>query len=137
VLIQNKLLMADNLARCGWPHQLSCTLCNGPLESRIHMCLTHPSAQEIWSTFLTWENFSLPEQVDRNSISSIRELWEKTETLFPQDHRSTFNGVVIYTMWTLWKECNRRIFEHCSLSPLHIAERVRECVFSIKVRPVA
>ena len=132
VLIQNKLLTADNLARRGWPHQPSCALCNGPIESGLHLCLTCPFAHEVWNTVLAWESFSLPQHVDWSNISSISEWWEKTETLFPQDRKREFNGLVIYTMWNLWKERNRRIFEHCSLSPLQIAGRVRECVLLYK-----
>jgi hypothetical protein len=73
VLIQNKLLTSDNLARHGWPHQPSCALCNGPIESGLHLCLTCPFTQEVWNTVLTWESFSLSQQVDLSNISSIRE----------------------------------------------------------------
>jgi hypothetical protein len=132
VLIQNKLLTADNPARREWPHHPSCALCNGPIESGLHLCLTCPFAHEVWNTVLAWESFSLPQHVVWSNISSISEWWEKTETLFPQDHKREFNGLVIYTMWNLWKERNRRIFEHCSLSPLQIAGRVRECVLLYK-----
>jgi len=52
VLIRNKLLTTDNLARRGWPHQPSYALCNGPLESGLHLCLTCPFAQEVWNTVL-------------------------------------------------------------------------------------
>ncbi|KAJ1259251.1 hypothetical protein BS78_10G139800 [Paspalum vaginatum] len=116
------------LARRGWPHQPSCPLCNGPLDSGLHLCLTCPFTQEVWSRVLAWVNFSLPQQIDPNSIPNIREWWEKSETLFPKDRRRVFNGVVIYTMWNLWKERNRRIFKHCSLSSLQVAGKVRECV---------
>ncbi|KAJ1262159.1 hypothetical protein BS78_09G086300 [Paspalum vaginatum] len=40
ILISNKILREDNLVRRGWPHQTSCTLCNGPMESGQHLCLT-------------------------------------------------------------------------------------------------
>jgi hypothetical protein len=76
-------------------------------------------------------------RVDLSNISNIREWWEKTETLFPQDRKREFNGVVIYTMWNLWNERNRRIFEHCSLSPFQIAGELESVFCSIKVRPVA
>jgi hypothetical protein len=30
----------------------------------------------------------------------------------PKQDRRCFNGIVIYIMWNLWKERNRRIFEN-------------------------
>jgi hypothetical protein len=83
VLIQNKLVTTENLARRGWTHQPSCALCNGPIESGLHLCLTCSFAQEVWNTVLAWESFCLSQQVDLCNISNIREWWEKTETLFP------------------------------------------------------
>jgi hypothetical protein len=91
-----------------------------------------PLHSEVWNTVLAWESFSLPQQVDLSNISSIREWWEKTESLFPQDRKREFNGLVIYTIWNLWKERNRRIFEYCSLSPLQSTWKVRECVLHYK-----
>jgi len=126
VLIQNKLLTADNLARRGWPHQPSCSLCNGPMESGLHMCLSCPFAQEVWIQVLAWENLTLPQQIDPTSFSSIEEWWGETEALFPKDRRRMYNGVVIYTLWNIWKERNRKIFEHSSLTPLQVAGRVTE-----------
>jgi len=126
VLIQNKLLTADNLARRSWPHQPSCSLCNGPMESGLHMCLSCPFAQEVWIQVLAWENLTLPQQIDPTSFSSIEEWWGETEALFPKDCRRMYNGAVIYTLWNIWKERNRRIFEHSSLTPLQVAGRVRE-----------
>ncbi|WVZ94823.1 hypothetical protein U9M48_040667, partial [Paspalum notatum var. saurae] len=121
ILIQNKVLTADNLARRGWPHQTSCTLCNGPLESALHLCLTCPFAREVWSRILAWENLSLPQHADPISANDIGEWWERAMALVPTARRKEFNGVVIYTMWNIWKERNRRIFEHCSMSSPQVA----------------
>lgn len=41
ILIQNKVLTADNLARRGWPHQASCALCHGQQEIWLHMSLPY------------------------------------------------------------------------------------------------
>jgi len=40
-------------------------------------------------------------------------------------HRD-FNGLMIYIMWNLWKERNRRIFENKLLSMQQVAERIKE-----------
>lgn len=103
ILIQNKILTADNLARRGWPHQTSCTLCNGPRKSGFHLCLTCPFAQEVWNRVLAWENMSLPQQADSRNATNLGDWWERMEALFPKCRRRNFNSVAIYIMWNIWK----------------------------------
>ena len=43
-----------------------------------------------------------------------------------------FTGVVIYTIWNIWKERNRQIFKNTSESPMQVASRVREDVVQRK-----
>ena len=47
ILIQNKILTADNLQLRNCPHQDHCVLCNGPLETALHLCLLCPLAIEV------------------------------------------------------------------------------------------
>jgi hypothetical protein len=60
ILLQNKILIAGNLAARGWPHQQACTLWSGPLETGLHLCLHCPFAQEVWNQVLAQENLTLP-----------------------------------------------------------------------------
>jgi hypothetical protein len=53
ILIHGKLLMADNLEKRGWPHEEHCVLCNGPLETGLHLRLCCPFAKVIWSQILS------------------------------------------------------------------------------------
>jgi hypothetical protein len=57
VLIHGKLLTADNLEKRGWPHEEHCVLCNGTLETGLHLCLCCPFAKVVWSQILSWEHF--------------------------------------------------------------------------------
>ncbi|KAJ1286483.1 hypothetical protein BS78_03G355400 [Paspalum vaginatum] len=101
---------AENKRKRGWPHQMSCTMCNGPMESGLHLCLTCPFAQEVWNLILAWENMSLPQQAAPTNATGLGEWWKRTETFFPKTHRRDFNSIVIYTWWNIWKEWNRRVF---------------------------
>jgi hypothetical protein len=47
ILVQDKILMAHNLQKRGWPHQEHCVLCNGPLETGFHQCLCCPFAKAV------------------------------------------------------------------------------------------
>jgi hypothetical protein len=42
--------------------------------------------------------------------------------------KRAFNGIVIYTMWNIWNERNRRIFESVALPPVQVALRIKEDV---------
>jgi len=57
ILMRGKILTADNLQKRGWPHQDHCALCNGPLETGLHMALLCPFAKAVWSLILQWEHF--------------------------------------------------------------------------------
>lgn len=54
--IQNKILTADKLATRGWPHEIACSLCSGPLETGQHLCLLCPSTQAVCTKILNLEN---------------------------------------------------------------------------------
>jgi len=126
ILVQNKLLTADNLALRGWPHQDNYILCNGPLERGLHLCLNCPFAQEVWSTVAAWENFGNLQQVLQTQADTLIEWWELTLTSVQKERRREFNGMAIHIMWNLWKERNRRIFNNNSSTALQVAGRAKD-----------
>ncbi|WVZ96688.1 hypothetical protein U9M48_042292 [Paspalum notatum var. saurae] len=111
ILLQNKILTADNLAVRGWPHQQACTLCYGPMETGLHLSLHCPFAQEVWNQVLAQENLTLLPQADFTLFPSIADWWQCAAASFPKDRRRDFNGASTFIMWNIWKEWNRRIFE--------------------------
>ena len=96
------------------------------METSQHLCILCPLAQTVWNQFLSWENWTLPQQTHPTNFDCIRDWWEATaKTVHKNQHRD-FNGMVIYIMWNLWKERNRRIFENKFQSAKQVAERVKE-----------
>ena len=85
-------------------------LCNGPLETALHLCLLCPLAIEVWHLVLGWEHFDVDLIRPQVQPSSIRAWWEQGAANITRQRRRHFNGVIIYTMWNIWKEINRRIF---------------------------
>ena len=126
ILIQNKILTSDNLALRGWPHQNSCALCSGPLETGLHLCLTCPYAQVVWNQISTWKNFNILQAAHPVQFDNIGKWWEKAARSVPKDKRRHFNGLIIYTMWNIWKERNRRIFDQKFLTVKKVATRIKE-----------
>jgi hypothetical protein len=59
ILLHNKILTADNLQKRDWPHQDHCVLCNGLLETGLHLSLLCPFAKVMWEQVLSWETFTV------------------------------------------------------------------------------
>ncbi|WVZ62234.1 hypothetical protein U9M48_012000 [Paspalum notatum var. saurae] len=96
ILLQNKILTADNLAARGWPHQQACTLCAGPLETGLHLFLHCPFTQEVWGQVLAQENWTLPPQANFSLFDNIAHWWKLAAASIPRDRRLDFNGVAIF-----------------------------------------
>jgi hypothetical protein len=48
ILLQHKILTANNLAKRVWPHNPLCQLCNLSAETLTHLCLECPFTQNVW-----------------------------------------------------------------------------------------
>jgi hypothetical protein len=91
-----------------------------------------PFARAVWHQILVWEGLSLPALADPAQFSSIKDWWEATSSPLPNNQKCDFNGLMIYTLWNIWKERNRRIFENSALTPIQLALRIKEDGFTVK-----
>jgi hypothetical protein len=62
----------------------------------------------------------------RVQSSNIRAWWEEEAAKIPRQRRRHFNGVVIYTMWNIWKERNIRIFQNLVMDAQQVASKTKE-----------
>ena len=51
--------------------------------------------------------------------------WEKAASKAPPADQKRFNGIVIYTLWNLWKERNMHIFNN-SEAVWQVAARIKD-----------
>ncbi|WVZ89665.1 LOW QUALITY PROTEIN: hypothetical protein U9M48_036039 [Paspalum notatum var. saurae] len=67
---------------------------------------TCPFARALWDQILAWEGLTFPTQADPARSSSIKDWWEATSSSVPKSQKRDFNGIMIYTLWNIWKERN-------------------------------
>jgi len=75
---------------------------------------------------LGWEHFDVDLIRPQVQPSSIRAWWEQGAANIPRQRCRHFNGVVIYTMWNIWKERNRRIFQNLVMDVRQVASKTKE-----------
>ena len=96
ILVQDKTLTAHNLQKRGWPRHEHCMLCNGPLETGLHLCLCCPFAKAVWNQVISWENFPELQSQPQADPVHIKAWWEETARKVPTSERRRLNGMVIY-----------------------------------------
>jgi hypothetical protein len=125
-MAREKVLNAENLQRRGWPHQDHCAVCNGSMETCIHLALLCPFAKSVWSLTLAWVHFDENLIISSKEPSKLIRWWEESHAKILKSERRRFNGVVIYTIWNIWKERNRRIFIGTFETATQVAPRAKE-----------
>ena len=129
-LSNDKILTADNLAKRGWPHHPLCSLCNQAPETSSHLCLMCPYALQTWTRVFSLSNCNILSRVSPQNFSTFMSWWQQASLLTPKGDRKNFNGLVIYIVWNIWKERNRRIFQQVELTSLELASKIREDINS-------
>ena len=131
LLVQSKLLTADNLSKRQWPCDPMCSLCSQEQETADHLILHCCFAKEVWHLMARWTQ-NLVKIPDMGS--SVATWWQQELTGLPKKLRRTKAALLMYTAWNLWKERNQRIFEHNRA----IATRVfQEIKAEISIRKLA
>ncbi|CAO2206826.1 unnamed protein product [Urochloa humidicola] len=131
LLIQRKLLTADNLMKRNWPCSPVCALCDQTLEDADHLCLHCVYAQEVWMLVAHWTDGLV--QIPYLTVG-MECWWNYSLTGLPKNIKRDKASIMIYTTWNLWKERNRRIFQGCSASPQRILALIKE---EMQIRSIA
>ena len=96
------------------------------METCLDLSLLCPFTKAVWSQVLSWEHFDVQLIHPTQDPPHLKSWWEEAATKIAKQERRRFNGMVIYTLWNIWKERNRRIFNNAHESALQVALRVKE-----------
>ena len=124
LLLQNKILTADNLIIRNWPCNEVCTFCDQELETATHLSCYF--AREAWLKVSEWTGFSsTPISLDEVFFA---DWWHKTLAAVTGRQRRNVAAIIMYTVWNLWKERNRRIFDAKTGTPGLVLGFIKEDV---------
>ena len=122
LLVQSKILTADNLVARQWPCNTVCSLCGQEQETASHLILHCNFAQQVWSEVESWTHHLVHKP---NSGLLILDWWEKELVQLSRKARRTKAAVMIYTAWNIWKERNRRVFDQRFTSPSEVLQVIK------------
>jgi hypothetical protein len=57
---------------------------------------------------------------------SLNDWWDETISHLPKEKKREASGAIIYSMWGVWKERNRRVFQNTALQPTAVAALIKE-----------
>jgi hypothetical protein len=84
------LKMLDVIFRGSFDH---CALCNGPLETCIHLALHFPFAKSVWRLTLGWGYFDENLVILSEEPTKLTQWWEVSQAKIPKSERRRFNEV--------------------------------------------
>lgn len=123
LLVQEKIWTADRMQQRHWPCDPLCQLCRQHPETATHLCLQCPFAQHVWEHVQAWTSSHVKKPSD---TMSMEEWWTQEVQLPTKEERRTWAAINMYTVWNLWKERNRRIFEGKEADPVTVFQFIRE-----------
>jgi hypothetical protein len=122
LFLQNRKWTAERLRARGLAHDDECSLCDQELETAKHLALHCPYTKEVWAQFATTN----PKAVRiAATCSTVSTWWNKLRRGKMDETKKREVAVSVYTVWHIWKERGRRIFDHKQLNPQELAGLIR------------
>jgi len=123
LLVQSKILTADQLQARQWPCNPTRSLCNQEQETASHLLLHCPFARQVWDKMVEWTQNLVAQP---NPGLQVMDWWEKELVQLPKKTRQIKAALLIYTAWNIWKERNQRVFQQKSGSPAEMVHAIKE-----------
>lgn len=98
-----------------WPCSQTCALFDQHDETALHISVNCCYAKEVWHLVSNWMGCSA--LIISGNVSDIKQWWKETLAALNGRQRRSVAAFLMYTTWHIWKERNRRIFQHLTLRP--------------------
>jgi len=122
LLIQSRILTADNLLMRGCPCNPVCIMCDQEIEMPEHLILHCSFARQVWQAIAVWTGGLI---LTPDAGVQLMDWWEKALSQLPKKIRKLKASVMIYGAWNIWKARNRRVFDQKVLTPVDVLHEVQ------------
>jgi hypothetical protein len=126
LVLHDKILTADRLATRGWPHDPICQLCLRAPETACHLCKDCPFTAAVWNLVHAWSLDTCPQALTPGLHATLNDWWEAMLVGVDKRVKRSRSGRLLYVIWNVWKERNRRIFQGVRLTYLEVAHITHE-----------
>jgi hypothetical protein len=98
-------------------------LCDQELETEAHLCLNCSFAKEVWYLVLSWANLNIQTILANDQDIQV---WcaMALKPHFVKKQRSAV-AILMITVWNVWNERNRRVFDNRSLQPVQVFHLIK------------
>jgi hypothetical protein len=121
--LHGRLWTAERRKQHGHQPDATCALCDQMDETGDHLLCSCVYAREVRSRLLaTMASIATPPQHD----ACLLGWWMSAREDVPQVLRWSFDSLVLLVTWDLWKERNRRTFDHRSATPSELVAAILE-----------
>lgn len=104
----DRCLMANNLAKRGWPHNSICHVCRTHKESVIHLLMNCSFSKRVLHEVSAWLDFN--NAVQGGPFLDLLDWWWSSLQVIPSVLHSDWNSFVIMFSWMIRNEKNDKIF---------------------------
>jgi hypothetical protein len=122
----NKILTADALQRRGWENEYFCQLCFRNLETPLHLLVECPWSQQIWEKIAYIFRLPSLNPTTWNQSTSVKDWLHRCIGGATATDRKGAQSLTMLASWEIWRERNRRVFQHEELSIVALVRRIRD-----------
>jgi hypothetical protein len=119
--LRRRTLTDDVLQTRGMNHGDRCTLCNQERETATHLILDCSYARVVWHLLAQWTGTAELE-VHRLQFATPADWWRARVDVLSRDEMI----VAIYSMWHIWKERCRRVFQDSAMPERQLLELIKD-----------
>ncbi|KAK9063215.1 hypothetical protein SSX86_017085 [Deinandra increscens subsp. villosa] len=124
-IARNRIPTIAELLKRGVPfQQTDCRLCQGGLETTLHLFTGCSYSQEVWARVERWCNIS------HNLLFDIPDIFKIAESqALPKEPKHVLRGIIYTTIWMLWNERNERVFNDKKRQPIQLVENIKATAY--------
>ncbi|CAN6296602.1 unnamed protein product [Urochloa humidicola] len=123
LFLHQSILTADRLIARRCECDPWCSLCDQVHEIAQQIALQCVFAQQVWVLVQQWCEGLV--QIPQREMG-IEDWWNLSLAGTSKQIRRSKATIMIYTVWNIWKERNRRVFEGISATPQRVMALIKE-----------